>query len=136
MIMRIFRIAVIIALQIVLFVIVNDVGWDVGMRLVDHPKKEFQWGLNLRFSFYIFIIIAVLGTIISDIYIRKIKKIHLFVFVSSSIIYSLVFINSFGTNPYKTLLLFVAGLFPFSVALVLYKLKYFRHMKLERKTSD
>lgn len=106
---KIYRILLFSAIQVVLYIAIYEAGWFIGPYLKGAPKNDLFWGITAKYALITFVAISVIGTILSEILLYKIKNIYIIVFAISFIIFALLFIQNYSYTPFKTLLLLTSA---------------------------
>lgn len=127
MMSKIIQSIIIFFIQIITALIIYEVGINF-YKIFNTVRNNLNWGITLTFASYLYLILALLC---SMIYIFVNKKYRTIIIIFIYIIYTLLFISNWSYTPYRLFSIYISTLIGTStIFLFPYALKLFNKIKV------
>src|SRR5690606_29287427 len=97
------------ASSIVLFVAIHELGWRIGAWLTGEVKPNLAWGISIRLALGIFSGIAVVLSIVWEVFLRD-RKLRWIALTLAVVLFSGIWLPEISYTPHRTILLIISGL--------------------------
>ena len=101
-------------LEAATFIIFYNVAWWVAGQMKD-LKHDLSWGITVKYSFYLFIIICLVGLIVRQVTPKISTKGNSGLALGSVLLFTALVVSNKGYHPYRTLLLILTGIVGYSI---------------------
>lgn len=108
------------AIQIIVYILLCEVAWYIRSYLVD-PWQGITWGITYFCSIFIIASIIVIGNIVFELFLYKIRYSSVILLISSLAIFLLFFAKCIQSAPYRTGVLILSALISLLIKYVIEK---------------
>ena len=108
------------AIQIIVYILLCEVAWYIRSYLVG-PWQGITWGITYFCSIFIIASIIVIGNIVFELFLYKIRYSSVILLISSLVIFLLFFAKCIQSAPYRTGVLILSALISLLIKYVIEK---------------
>ena len=108
------------AIQIIVYILLCEVAWYIRSYLVG-PWQGITWGITYFCSIFIIASIIVIGNIVFELFLYKIRYSSVILLISSLAIFLLFFAKCIQSTPYRTGVLILSALISLLIKYVIEK---------------
>lgn len=108
------------AIQIIVYILLCEVAWYIRSYSVG-PWQGVTWGITYFGSIFIIASIIVIGNIVFELFLYKIRYSSVILLISSLVIFLLFFAKSIQSTPYRTGVLILSALISLFIKYVIEK---------------